>query len=127
MSWYVYLLSSGTRTYVGSTTDPGRRLRQHNGELRGGARATQGKKWMMVAYISGFPDRSSACRWEKIVKLRARGYKKRLDALTHVASGMCPGRGRKYVPPVGLYMMYVVNVISQGSLGSTDSKPNIRN
>jgi hypothetical protein len=40
--FYVYLLESSCKhaTYVGATTDPDRRLRQHNKELAGGAVAT---------------------------------------------------------------------------------------
>jgi structure-specific endonuclease subunit SLX1 len=38
---FVYCISTidpPTRTYIGATTDVDRRLRQHNGELSGGAR-----------------------------------------------------------------------------------------
>ena len=46
--WFVYVLLSGDarRTYVGVTTDPDRRLAQHNGERPGGARSTRaGRPW----------------------------------------------------------------------------------
>uniref|UniRef100_J3N5Z2 GIY-YIG domain-containing protein n=1 Tax=Oryza brachyantha TaxID=4533 RepID=J3N5Z2_ORYBR len=40
--WCIYLIASYRipRTYVGVTTDFPRRLRQHNGELKGGAKAS---------------------------------------------------------------------------------------
>ena len=41
MKWTVYLLAAAKRTYVGITTDLRRRLDQHNGERRGGARSTR--------------------------------------------------------------------------------------
>ncbi|KAK3223894.1 hypothetical protein Dsin_010919 [Dipteronia sinensis] len=48
-SWCVYLiLSTNTpiKTYVGVTTDFSRRLKQHNGELKGGAKASRiGRPW----------------------------------------------------------------------------------
>lgn len=103
--WSVYLLSNGTRTYVGSTTDPARRLRQHNGEIMGGARSTSGKgPWHIVAYVSGFENRSVACRWERIVKCRARGLYPRLHALIDLHQGKCPGsiKRRSYPVPEGL-------------------------
>tara|TARA_R110002074_G_scaffold302945_1_gene474169 strand:- start:221 stop:628 length:408 start_codon:yes stop_codon:yes gene_type:complete len=44
-----------------------RRLRQHNEEIKGGARATHGKggAWEICAMLSGFPDHINAlsCEW----------------------------------------------------------------
>ncbi len=97
--WYIYLLTNGSRTYIGSTTDPNRRLRQHNSEIRGGARSTRGHKWELVAYVGGFQSRSEACRWERICKCRARGLDARLQALAGLLRGECPRkRGRPPYP-----------------------------
>ena len=53
------------RTYVGVTNDLKRRLRQHNGEIKGGAKATRGHSdWRALYTIRGFPDRTSALQWE---------------------------------------------------------------
>jgi structure-specific endonuclease subunit SLX1 len=100
--WAVYLLVSGSRTYVGCTTDVTRRLRQHNGEIRGGARATRGRQWAVVLYVEGFPNRSVACTFEALVKKRARGLSQRKTALVGLSKGKCPqGRthSRHYEPP----------------------------
>ena len=64
--WKVYLLRSTTdfRTYVGATLDVDRRLRQHNGQLSGGARATAGGQWIRVCHIKGFPHERAALQFE---------------------------------------------------------------
>ena len=106
--WYIYLLYSAKhrRTYVGSTTDPYRRLRQHNGELRGGARATRGKKWELVCFVRDFGTRSVACRWEKLVKARARGLAARQLAMENLENGICPPGRRHYEVPAGLQVLF---------------------
>jgi len=70
VEWYCYLLKSATnkhnRTYNGSTNDLTRRLRQHNGEIAGGAKATsRNRPWHYYAILSGFPDHNNAlsCEW----------------------------------------------------------------
>ena len=71
---YCYLLYiPGTnRTYIGATNDPAHRLRQHNGELSGGAKATKGKKWTQAFYVSGFPDWSNTLQFEWAWKRQSR-------------------------------------------------------
>ncbi|CAL1158107.1 unnamed protein product [Cladocopium goreaui] len=62
---YVLRSFSGSRTYTGITTDLSRRLRQHNGEIRGGAKATRsGGPWNVLCVVHGFPSKLDACRFE---------------------------------------------------------------
>lgn len=73
--WWVYVIRSKTgRTYVGATTDEIRRLRQHNGEIKGGARSTRGfRPWEIIRVIGPIPTQSEALKEERRVKkLRAR-------------------------------------------------------
>ena len=53
-------------TYNGSTNNLVRRLRQHNGEIVGGAKATRGKgPWVYIAIWEGFQSHREAlsCEW----------------------------------------------------------------
>ena len=74
--WWVYVLASTVRTvtYVGCTNDVPRRVRQHNGELSGGARFTQRwRPWELKAVHGPFSGRGDAQRAERRVKcLRGR-------------------------------------------------------
>lgn len=94
MSYYVYLLiSTNGATYVGSTIDLERRLRQHNGDIKGGAKRTtnlvsSGEKWERKCYISGFPTWNSALqfewRWKQLtrkIKNNTKPIDKRMTAL----------------------------------------------
>ena len=62
----VYVLrNAGGRTYVGFTNAPARRLRQHNGEVKGGARKTRlGRPWEMIGFVHGFRTKVSALQFE---------------------------------------------------------------
>lgn len=73
---YCYMLyTESNQTYIGATIDPDRRLRQHNKEISGGARATsirvsQGLTWKRACYIQGIPEWRSALqiewRWKQL-------------------------------------------------------------
>ena len=75
MSYCYLLFTESNQTYVGATVDPDRRLRQHNKELSGGARATgirveQGLTWLRACYITNIPEWRSALqiewRWKQL-------------------------------------------------------------
>ena len=55
-------------TYVGVTTDVKRRLRQHSGELTGGAAATAGRQWRVAATFQGFDSKHHALQFEDVFK-----------------------------------------------------------
>lgn len=87
--WACYcLVSQSGSTYIGSTVDVDRRLRQHNGEIVGGARATsRGSGWRRVCHIVGFPDEKAALqfewRWKQLSRKEASNnpMERRLNAL----------------------------------------------
>ena len=62
-----YLLKSDAscHTYIGATLDPARRIRQHNGEIGGGAKYTRAHRpWKVHMVVSGFPDKRAALQFE---------------------------------------------------------------
>lgn len=64
--YLVYLIKCDNLSYVGMTNDIFKRLRQHNGEISGGAKYTSKRKgWYPVLIIDGFLDMKSAmqCEW----------------------------------------------------------------
>jgi predicted GIY-YIG superfamily endonuclease len=89
MSSYCYLLYTDEgQTYVGATVDPDRRLRQHNKEITGGARATgikvsQGLTWKRACYISGIPEWRSALqiewRWKQLGRTQFKNIRKPIE------------------------------------------------
>jgi len=74
MFHYCYILISKNplyqnHTYIGYTTNPRRRIRQHNGLIKGGARTTHGKRpWEIFLIVKGFSDvhhaKSFEYRWK---------------------------------------------------------------
>ncbi|HUR29244.1 MAG TPA: GIY-YIG nuclease family protein [Planctomycetota bacterium] len=94
-SWWVYVLVSGTSaaTYVGTTADAERRLRQHNGLEPGGARRTRaGRPWLCARLHGPFQDRGAAQSAEARLK-RVRGRKRVRSDLT--VTPLCVQRARK--------------------------------
>ncbi len=62
-----YILKSlvSNRIYVGYTVNLPRRIRQHNGEIAGGAKKTKKwRPWIPLCHIRGFYDESTALRFE---------------------------------------------------------------
>ena len=47
----VYWLKSGSKNYVGSTKNLSKRIRQHNRELKGGAKCTAGCQWYLYRRV----------------------------------------------------------------------------
>ena len=78
-SWFVYLLRCADGTlYTGVTTNPKRRLRQHNGELVGGAHYTRGRRPVTLLRQESQADRAAAQRREAEIKALPRKEKLRL-------------------------------------------------
>ena len=73
--WWVYLVRCSDQTlYSGVTVDLTRRVRQHNGELVGGARYTRGRRPVELV-------------WHKVSDLTQRGTKIRSANASSVSAG----------------------------------------
>ena len=79
--WRVYLLRCSDDTfYTGVTSDLARRIRQHNGELAGGARYTRGRRPVSLVWSQCCADRAEAQAREAAIKKLSRLEKLALSA-----------------------------------------------
>jgi putative endonuclease len=86
MAWTVYLARCGDGTlYTGITTDPERRLAQHN--AGSGAAYTRTRLPVTLIYREPVSDRSSALRREQAIKKLTRAEKEALA--THQTISRC--------------------------------------
>lgn len=70
-AYIVYLIKStvSNRTYVGSTNNFKRRLRQHNDELKGGAVYTHNRgPWIPIVTVHGFHNKIQSLQLEWALK-----------------------------------------------------------
>ncbi len=76
-AFFCYILECSDGTYyTGWTTDPQRRLRQHNAGR--GAKYTRSRRPVRLVYVEEQPDRSSAMRREFQIKQMSREAKEKL-------------------------------------------------
>lgn len=81
-AWYVYIVECATdkSLYTGITKNVERRLRQHNGELAGGAKYTRSRRPVRLVYKTELHTQSEALRFEAGVRLLTHEQKRRLAA-----------------------------------------------
>jgi len=78
-NWFVYLLRCADNTlYCGITTDLTKRLRQHNGEIVGGAKYTKVRQPCELVYSENHESRSDACKREYEIKQFSKHTKERM-------------------------------------------------
>lgn len=75
-TWYVYIVRCADGTlYTGVAIDVGRRLRQHNGDIKGGAKYTSSRRPVLLLRTWDYPNRSTAQRREAQIKKMTRKQK----------------------------------------------------
>lgn len=79
MNWWVYILRCRDGSlYTGIARDLERRLGEHNGDDRLGARYTRARRPVVLVYREGLASRSQASRREAQIKRMTRSEKELL-------------------------------------------------
>ena len=109
--WKFYLIQNGNRTYAGVSPDPTRRLRQHNGEICGGAKYTRksGPGWIHKCIVEGFTCKRDALQFEWAVKhcapRKTGGLEARLQKLVKI---LCKDKWTMTATPASTIPLTVV-------------------
>ena len=81
MQWYMYvILCFDNSFYCGITTNLERRLKQHNGKIKGGAKYTRSKRPCRLLYKETVGNRSIATKKE--IEFKKLSRKKKEEFLT---------------------------------------------
>ena len=85
MEWYMYVvLCFDNSLYCGITTNLERRLKQHNGVIKGGAKYTRGRRPCVYLHKEKASDRSDALKKE--YKFKKLTKKKKLNYIDYFRS-----------------------------------------
>lgn len=100
-SYFVYIIkgSNGKKTkyYVGSTNDLNRRIRQHNRELVGGAKATGGFRWNYYMIIANIESKIEALQIEwRLKHQRGNIHNKIANFISYVQTNHKPSPNCSY-------------------------------
>jgi len=77
--WSVYILRCADNSlYTGVTTDIQRRLDEHNGLVKNGAKYTRNRQPVKLVYQETAASRSEACKRESAIKNLNKSKKERL-------------------------------------------------
>ena len=80
--WTIYILECGDKTlYCGITNNIENRLKQHNGEIKGGAKYTRSRQPLELVYHESAVSRSEALKREIAIKKMTRKAKTALIQL----------------------------------------------
>lgn len=73
MNYFVYIVKCKDKTlYTGIATDLKRRIKEHNGILKGGAKYTRGKRPVKLIHSEKYESRIEASRRESEIKKMTR-------------------------------------------------------
>lgn len=82
--YLVYIITSGTHSYIGMTNDFFKRWKQHNKIIKGGAKYTSKyENWTPICIVDGFETKSEAMQCEWKLK-RVRGINNRVLNLANI-------------------------------------------
>tara|TARA_B110000881_G_scaffold55469_1_gene47306 strand:+ start:178 stop:447 length:270 start_codon:yes stop_codon:yes gene_type:complete len=80
--WTIYILECGDKTlYCGITNNLEKRMRQHRGEIKGGAKYTRSRQPFSITYTEEVLTKSEALKREFIIKKMAKSDKAELANL----------------------------------------------
>jgi putative endonuclease len=86
--WFVYILRCADDSlYTGIALDVNKRLAEHNGIVRNGARYTQARRPVRLVYQEATCSRSDACKREYAIKSLSRTDKESLIRAASPAFG----------------------------------------
>lgn len=99
--WFNYIIFDKVKTYVGSTVNLNRRIRQHNGEIKGGAKYTRNGSWEYYCVMYNLNNNKNKClseEWHiKWMTTKIKGSKNTYDRRKQSLEKYFPKKSKKYL------------------------------